>query len=249
MQKLEFIDKSIQKHGIIYGYSLVPESLRALDTVSIECPIHGIFHQRASHHYSGLGCRKCSDKKQTFSTNEFIQKAISIHGNKYNYSKVDYVHSMTKVQIECPLHGIWFQTPAMHLQGKGCKKCNWQGGYCESWFAVKERRNRTGFLYLIKMNNDKESFYKLGITNRRVQDRIRGFPHYEKEMVLFAKGTLYQMYTIEQYILRNLIPQNKKYRPLNIKDGGTECFIDDGSIVTKIADYIARGDHFIVNDK
>ncbi len=56
-------------------------------------------------------------------TQEFIEKAKQVHSNKYNYFKVDYIDSKTKVIITCPIHGDFFQAPAKHLEGRGCPKC------------------------------------------------------------------------------------------------------------------------------
>jgi len=39
-------------------------------------------------------------------TGEFIEKAITVHGNTYDYSGVEYVGSKSKVEIICPKHGI-----------------------------------------------------------------------------------------------------------------------------------------------
>ena len=57
------------------------------------------------------------------STKEFIEKARKVHGDKYDYSKVEYVNSQTKVCIICPEHGEFWQTPNVHLGQKGCPKC------------------------------------------------------------------------------------------------------------------------------
>lgn len=54
---------------------------------------------------------------------EFIKKAISIYGDVYDYSKVEYVNSKTKVCIICPEHGGFWQRPTDHLSGRGCVKC------------------------------------------------------------------------------------------------------------------------------
>lgn len=55
----------------------------------------------------------------------FFEKAIKIHNNKYDYSKVEYVNSRTKVCIICPEHGEFWQTPHNHIgQKQGCPKCN-----------------------------------------------------------------------------------------------------------------------------
>ena len=55
--------------------------------------------------------------------NEFIIKAREVHGDKYDYSKVKYVNSKTKVCIICPKHGEFWQIPSSHLRGIGCNKC------------------------------------------------------------------------------------------------------------------------------
>lgn len=54
---------------------------------------------------------------------QFIIDAIKVHGNKYNYSKVEYTNTETKICIICPEHGEFWQKPANHLQGKGCSEC------------------------------------------------------------------------------------------------------------------------------
>jgi len=53
----------------------------------------------------------------------FIANAREIHGDKYDYSKVNYVDSKTKVCIICHEHGEFWQTPNKHLQGQGCPEC------------------------------------------------------------------------------------------------------------------------------
>ncbi|MDW5288880.1 DUF723 domain-containing protein [Formosa sp. PL04] len=59
-------------------------------------------------------------------TSEFINKAKKVHGDKFDYSKVDYIRSHTKICILCPEHGEFYQKPTNHLSGNGCKKCAYQ---------------------------------------------------------------------------------------------------------------------------
>lgn len=54
---------------------------------------------------------------------QFIKESRVVHGNKYDYSKVEYINNSTNVCIVCPKHGEFWQTPNTHLQGRGCKKC------------------------------------------------------------------------------------------------------------------------------
>lgn len=56
-------------------------------------------------------------------TEEFINRAKEIHGDRYDYSKVEYKNSHTKIQIRCSVHGIFLQAPTAHLAGRGCVKC------------------------------------------------------------------------------------------------------------------------------
>lgn len=78
-------------------------------------------------------------------TEEFIQKAKAIHGDKYDYSKVDYVNNHTKVIIMCPEHGEFPQNPHNHLFGNGCPKCARQRTAdrerkTTEWFVEKARQ-------------------------------------------------------------------------------------------------------------
>lgn len=56
-------------------------------------------------------------------TAQFIERAKEVHGDKYDYSKVVYVNSDTKVSITCSEHGEFYQTPHSHRKGSGCVKC------------------------------------------------------------------------------------------------------------------------------
>lgn len=56
--------------------------------------------------------------------NKFIYKAKLIHGNKYDYSKTEYINAHTKVCITCLEHGEFWQTPNSHLNGSNCPKCS-----------------------------------------------------------------------------------------------------------------------------
>jgi hypothetical protein len=63
---------------------------------------------------------------QKLTTPQFIERAISIHGNKYDYSQVSYSGMNAKVVFSCHKHGDFLQTPLNHLQGNGCNKCRYE---------------------------------------------------------------------------------------------------------------------------
>lgn len=60
-----------------------------------------------------------------FTKDEFIARARKVHGDKYDYSKVEYKNARTKVKIICPIHGVFEQSPDAHLRGQGCRDCGY----------------------------------------------------------------------------------------------------------------------------
>lgn len=129
MRKLtteEFIERAKKVHGDKYDYSKT-EYANNYTKVCIICPEHGEFWQTPNCHLDGQGCPKCGIKKRsvnkTLTTEEFIKKAMDIHGDKYDYSKVQYLNNRTKVCIICPEHGEFWQVPSYHLSGNGCPEC------------------------------------------------------------------------------------------------------------------------------
>jgi hypothetical protein len=123
----EFIKKAKEKHGDDkYDYSEV-KYIDSETKVIIICKIHGEFEQRPETHLQGCGCRKCGivnrANKNRSNTDEFKLEATEIHEDKYDYSKVEYIDSTTKVIIICKIHGEFEQAPSGHLQGAGCNQC------------------------------------------------------------------------------------------------------------------------------
>lgn len=138
MNTTEFIEKARKVHSDKYDYSN-SEYTGTHNKVEIICPEHGVFFQMATNHLSGKGCKQCgrdkTAKQQRSNTTDFIEKAKSVHGDQYDYSKVEYVKNDLKVIIGCPIHGEFEQTPSGHLSGKGCMHC----GVQQSTESVKSR--------------------------------------------------------------------------------------------------------------
>lgn len=117
-----FIEKANDIHQNKYDYSLT-KYISIINKVKIICKIHGVFDQGPSDHLNGSGCRKCVTDRQKSSKEEFIQKANKIHGNKYDYSLVEYTTNKIKVKIICKIHGVFEQKPNAHLVGHTCIYC------------------------------------------------------------------------------------------------------------------------------
>ena len=124
----EFIEKSNKIHGKgTYDYSKV-NYINAFVKVVIICPKHGEFLQTPNKHLLKRGCPLCryekSAKKLKMTLEEFIKRAKEIHGDLYDYSKVEYKNANTNIIIICSKHGEFTQKPIHHLRRTGCPKCN-----------------------------------------------------------------------------------------------------------------------------
>lgn len=118
----QFVQRAQCVHGDRYDYSNV-EYKGNKTKVRISCPEHGEFLQDPSNHFAGKGCPACAGRVSRDQAS-FLKKAASIHGDRYDYSKVTYTRSDTPITIICTTHGGFEQTPASHLSGSGCPVCS-----------------------------------------------------------------------------------------------------------------------------
>lgn len=118
MSKDTFIEKAKKIWGDRFDYSLV-EYKNNITKVCIVDSDGKKYFQTPANHLSGFDCT--INPKLT--TEEFVNRAKKIHGEKYNYDKTIYTKAKDKVLITCPIHGDFFQLPHNHIGGSGCPKC------------------------------------------------------------------------------------------------------------------------------
>lgn len=122
-----FIEKARAVHGDRYDYSRAVY-VRAKDKLIISCGKHGAFLQMADTHTRGGGCKACGDELRAgrlakIAGDSFVDKAVLVHGDRYDYSKVKYTRAIDKVKLVCTQHGEFETTPNNHLAGSGCLFC------------------------------------------------------------------------------------------------------------------------------
>lgn len=125
----EFVRRARAAHGDLYDYSQAVFE-KSNKHVTIICRKHGPFQQRAYDHLLGHGCPRCGGDRamewKRSSREEFAERAREVHGDKYDYSQVEYTNADTPVKIICPVHGPFMQTPYTHLSGCGCRDCGYE---------------------------------------------------------------------------------------------------------------------------
>ena len=130
MKKLttkEFIKRASVKHNKVYDYSLV-EYKKNSTKIIIICLKHGEFKQTPATHLRGYGCSKCRYDKlhnlHVLTKEEYLKKIIEKHGEKFDYSLVNYQGMHKPVQLVCKEHGLLEKKAQAFLTQKtGCKQC------------------------------------------------------------------------------------------------------------------------------
>lgn len=229
-----FIAKAKQKHGNKYCYGGVVYK-NAKTKVCIVCPLHGEFLQTPDSHLQ-YGCKLCGHDAISLakfrSTEDFIERAKTVHGDTFDYSLVDYLGSTAAVRILCKKHGEFLQTPDAHLAGRGCVKCANFGYNCA----------KPGHFYI--MSSD--GVVKVGITNRDVAKRLKelqkasGTVFVLRYSCCFSDGSVPKV--IETEALRML---SLNHSPVHEKfAGSTECFqcdeVDD--VVASVIRLVGEGE-------
>lgn len=124
LTQIEFIQKAQDLHKGRYTYENTVY-VRSADKIEVTCPEHGSFYVTANNHISQsnlCGCPKCyGNKKLTFE--DFVAKSRIVHNDKYDYTKAEYTNSQKHINIVCPVHGTFAQTPTRHMAGRGCQDC------------------------------------------------------------------------------------------------------------------------------
>lgn len=149
----EFISEYLEIRGEL-KYYFDESTYKDMHTpMRIVCPKHGEFW-RMPKTMKRYNCQKCAREEVgricRLTNEKFIEKAKRVHGNKYDYSKVEYLASKINVKIICPIHGEFEQKPNDHLSGKGCPICN--ESHLER--GVKKFLNGKGIEYIYQYRID-----------------------------------------------------------------------------------------------
>lgn len=165
-------------------------------------------------------------------TEEFIQKAKEIHGDKYTYNKVKYKNYSTKVGICCPKHGMFYQVPSSHLKGLGCPKCGKEKNIKTKEQFIKDAINIHGNLYDYSLVLYKDSKTKIKIKCTKCGNIFEQTPNSHlsgQNCPICAKEKIKEAvtYTQEEWINKaNKIHNNKyDYSLVNYKNSNSKIII------------------------
>lgn len=163
-------------------------------------------------------------KKKT--KEEFIFNSKIIHGDRYDYSKVEYINNKTKVCIICKIHGEFYQTPNDHIGNHNCRKCSEENhfNYNMKDSLKDENKHKPLDFYIINLFNNNESFIKVGISKevKKRHTNIKTKSGYNVKPFLIFPCNVLEATIIERNILKNC-KENYNYLPLVKFPGYKEC--------------------------
>ena len=159
-----FIEKALKVHSLLYDYSMVNYK-NSKTKVKIKCNKCGyIFEQQPDVHLMGQGCPVCAGTMK-LTREEVIKRFRAVHGNKYDYSKINYINTQENIEIFCLRHNKTFwQKVHKHMLGQGCPDC-----FKEDQFMGKEefiRRAR-------EIHGDKYDYSSVIYQHSAVRVKIR----------------------------------------------------------------------------
>lgn len=238
----EFVRRAKKVHGNKFDYSL-SEYKSAQTRVKIRCnKCLTVFEQRPADHWSGFGCSVCSGNASP-TTEQFIERARKVHGNKYDYSKTVYTKALAKVIITCPEHGDFEQKASSHVNHRsGCKECSFElQGWGRSDYVrlCKSKHNGISNLYIIKCTGNNEVFYKIGITATSVNQRFSGSEMpYKFQAIKTVQADAEYIWDLENTLHK--INKANQYRPKLEFAGDRECFTKIPKEIYRLLDSISK---------
>ena len=191
INKEKFIQKANEIHNNKYNYSKI-NYINNMIKIEIICPEHGSFWQTPSNHIHKKlkqGCPICGHNKAglntRFSKEEFIQKAKEVHGDKYDYSKINYTTMKKKIEIICPEHGSFWQIPDNHIRkAYGCPNCDESHGEAQINLWLNKNGYKEKFIREKTFTNDYDPKgwplpYDFYIPEKNLLIEFQGIQHFK----------------------------------------------------------------------
>ena len=249
----EIIEKLRSIFGERYGYDKVVYKAMKVP-ITLVCHEkeangveHGEFSMRPDNIFSSnQACPKCYDARrsrlQRKPIEKFIEEATKVHGGLYEYHKVNYINTNTKVCIVCPIHGDFWQTPSSHLRGKGCPHCS---GNAKKWNKETCEQEAQKHEYVFTFSTRAPAAYSKALSNGWLKDYtwLKRLPpktaDYEKEKKYNYAYEFVEHKAVYVGLTNSMIKRDWQHR--NNKDSSVYKFAKESGCVIPIPRQLEEG--------
>ena len=216
MPKEKFIEKAQKIHGNNYNYDEAIYKNMHFKILIICNKCNNKFMQEPNNHIRDKnGCPECNGGHK-LTTNKFIEKAKNIHGDKYDYSLVNYINNNDKVTIICKKHNTFLQSPTTHLSGAGCSKCKSSRG--EQIIINFLKKNNIDFVFQKKFKNCKSKRllpYDFYLPDKNICIEFDGIQHFKPIKKFGGKLSLSERQKNDE--IKNLYCKKNNIKLIRIK--------------------------------
>lgn len=196
-----FIRKCKELYGDNYDFSNA-QYIDSRKPVMFKCNRCGtVLYKSPNSILSGNGiCKFCDGSGQVRNTKQFVLRAKEIHGDIFDYSNVVYVNSHSVIDIICPKHGVFKQSPNSHLRGRGCPKCYGQFLTTKEYIEKAQKVHNNAYDYSLIEYHGSSSMLKIicpkhGVFMQQAHNHLQGqgcpyckSSHGEKRILSFLQN-------------------------------------------------------------
>ena len=227
LNKKEYLIELLKSKGFYKNYTIIGDYISNSENIDVMTN-YGLCKIRPNNLLFG---KSPNIRSAVNKTEYFINMALEKHNYKYTYENVIWVTATDKVAITCKEHGVFWQTPNNHLDGKGCDKCRMSnrsiksiGWSLDMWIKTAERsKNFESYkFYILRCWNEDEEFYKIGRTFNSIFQRYKNRFSYNYEIILEQELSAKECY--EKEIKTRSKNKENKYKPIKKFNGYTECY-------------------------
>lgn len=156
--RTSFVSKAHNVHGNAYTYPAIDDEYRTQHSIiTVVCPKHGDFRQKAVTHLQGCGCPACAARKQQSANADnivtwdaFIARAEARFGSAFQYRCEHWNGIKSRIEMYCDTHGWQHVIAEQHLQSMGCPVCNRRGGTTKTVAYLQQFIEAHGFAVVLE---------------------------------------------------------------------------------------------------
>ena len=234
--KNKFIKKALKKFNNKYNYDYI-DYKNHYSEIKVICKYHGEYITTPSKHLHTNSKNQCPVCLFEIRKNKVLKKFKKIHGERYDYSQMDFKRTNKKIKIICNEHGIFYMTPDNHIAGKNCNKC--------VKYNPKFVKGKKAYLYLLKINLENDVAIKFGKTHylkKRIQTikrKLKGNLN-----VLYIYKSLDKNINKAESDIKYLLSKERNYIDKKImKTGFTETIHYNTNNMLKLFNYCDSNKH------
>lgn len=211
--KKKTFEKFVEEAKVLYGdkYTYNKDLYINVNTkMEIYCNVCKIFiKQYPVNHLKGHGCRFCGRlsgaQKDRLSKEQFINKSILAHGNRYDYTSSDYKGTLKPVLIRCNDHNVeFYQTPASHFRGNtGCLACSNNESRGEKAIRIWLENNKIGYEQEKSFDGfcgDRGNKFRFDfwIESKNLLIEFDGEPHFKESKKWYGENSKNELFNIQK---------------------------------------------------